>query len=361
MKIFKTDEATKLQSEVDRLEKKRAALGGKLVAAESAAAAAQEARRRHLIESDDEDLSIGAKMAAAVESAQRDVTAIKDALQTVDQLVQEGRAAIVAAKESAERAKRASEIQERIRKIEPLAAQAEKAFEQLASILERIIAAADCPDLQLQEYRVIQGAISNLPAVNLAGAALTEALFRSLPDSFAVSKIPTATYAAASLPLMIRRDGGLSADLPLDDENGQGFRPLPLSGALTANLIDPLKQAASEILDGTRPLASARPIADDDGEDLPAFEHRIAVLVRPIRWRDAAGEIQEHADATADLPEPVIAAAKMAGVAFDCGSPEAAQQLELRYQRGVHHPSQKLNKTVVELDVRWPATTKAAA
>ncbi len=362
MKIFQTDTAAKLQSEVDRLTRKRAALAGRLVSAQSAETAAIEARRRHLVESDDEDLSAGAKFSAAVDAANRDRIAIEDALSELDKLIEEGRAAIVAAREASARQKRAAEIEAKITKLEPMIATAERHFEALADVLTKIIDVADDRDLILKQYSAILGPGAPLPAVTLASAALAEALFRSLPDGFAVTMSPTRTFASASLPLMIRRDGGLSADLPLDDETGAGFRPAPLSGALTANLVDPLRAAASEILAGDRPLATARPIAaDDDETDAPIYEHRIAVLVRPIRWRDAAGEIHEHADATADLPEPVILAAKAAGVAFDPGSPEAAQQLELRYQRGVHHPSLKLNKEIVTLDVKWPAPGRLAA
>ncbi len=363
MALFtKSDTTSKLQTELDRLTKKRAALAGRLVAAESAAAAAQEARRRHLIESDDIDAGKCDKFVADIASASADMTAIKDALETVDGLIAEGRAAVTAARESAERAKRAAEIEAKAKKLEPMIATAESLFDKLADVLTKIIDTAEDRDLVLREYSAIKGPGSPLPAINLVSAALAEALFKSLPDGFTVTMSPTRTFAAASLPLMIRRDGGLSGDLPLDTDDGQGFRPLPLSGALSANLVDLLRTAASEILAGDRPLARARPIDDEGDEDTdPVFEHRIAVLTRPIRWRDAAGEIQEHADSSADLPELVIAAAKLAGVAFDAGTREAAEQLELRYQRGVHHPSLKLNKEIVTLDVKWPAPGKMAA
>ena len=134
-----------------------------------------------------------------------------------------------------------------------------------------------------------------------------------------------------------------------------------MSGALTENIITPLRTAAAEILDGSRTITSAAKIVADDNEAQPVFEHRTAVLTRPIKWRDTTGNVCEHADSSADLPEPVIAAAKAAGVAFDHGVPEAEAHLRQRYERGLHHQTHIMNKTFVDLKIAWPSTPKAAA
>ena len=177
MKIFQTDTAAKLQSEVDRLTRKRAALAGRLVSAQSAETAAIEARRRHLVESDDEDLSAGAKFSAAVDAANRDRIAIEDALSELDKLIEEGRAAIVAAREASARQKRAAEIEAKITKLEPMIATAERHFEALADVLTKIIDVADDRDLILKQYSAILGPGAPLPAVTLA-APPTEAAAR---------------------------------------------------------------------------------------------------------------------------------------------------------------------------------------
>jgi hypothetical protein len=362
MAIFAKTETEKLQAEVDRLEKKRTTLAGRLVAAQSAEASARDAQRRYLVESDDTDVSKGAKHAADVASASADVAALVDALSTVDALIAEGQTAIVAARESAARTKRAAEIQERIRKIEPMAATAEKQFEALLATLEKITAEADDPALDVRQYVELQGHVDRLAVTSIIGASLAQALFRDAPDLMTVEKTGAGLFARAYLPMMIARYEGLSRDLPIDHGDENSFTPKPLSGTLTENIIAPLRMAAKEILAGSRPLATAKPmIAEPETDDTTDFEYRRLVLTKPIRWRDHRGETITTPDSDATIPEPVAAAAKAAGVAFEHESKEGEHHLDRRIERGFHNDATIMNKEIVDLKISWPATTKATA
>jgi hypothetical protein len=362
MSLFtKNDSTSKLESELARLEKKRTALSGRLVSAQAAELAAIESRRRHLVESDDIDLSAGAKFSSAVDAAQRDVSAIRDALSELDQMVEEGKTAIVSAREASARQRRASEIEAKIAKLEPLSAQAERQFEALISTLEKIATEGDDPSLDVKEYRELQGHLDRLPVQSIIGASLAQAIFRDMPDLMTVEKSGAGLFARAYLPMMIARYEGLSRDLPIDHGDENSFTPKPLSGALTENVIAPLRTAAKEILDGSRPLAGNKPMIEDDRDIEPVFEHKLAVLTKPIKWRDHRGEWREHSDTSADLPWPVVDAAFAAGAAVAYTSPEAEAKLEQRYQLGFHSNSINMNKQTVTLDVKWPKTTRAAA
>lgn len=362
MNPFKKDDATKLTAEVDRLSRKREALSAKLVAAQSAEASAREAQRKFFVETENLDASDAARLSAAVASAVSDVAAVTDAIQTVDGLIDEGKAAVTAAKEGAARQRRASEIAKRIERLEPLAAQAERQFESLVATLEKIAGEADDPSLDVKEYRELQGHVDRLPVQSIIGASLAQAIFRDMPDLMTVEKSFGASFARAYLPMMITRYSGLSRDLPIDHGDENSFTPKPLSGALQSNLIEPLRAAAAEILDGTRPLASNKPMIEADDDDEPTFSYPWVVFVKPARWRDWKGEMIEQADARAMVPQPVADAALKAGVAFPENAPEATAYEELRYQRGFHSNSINMSKSAaVDLNVKWPATTKAAA
>ncbi len=362
MSIFtRNDSTSKLQTELARLEKKRAALGGKLVAAESAAAAAQEARRRHLIESEDIDASAGVKFSEAVDAAQRDMTAISGAISELDSMIQEGKAAVTAAREAGERQKRAAEIEARIKKLEPLCAEAEKQFESLLTTLNKIAETADDDALALQEYHELRGHGDRLPVTSIIGAALAQAIFRDMPDLLIVEKSFGASFARVFLPMMIERYEGLSRDIPIDHGDENSFTPKKLSGALTQNIIEPLRAAAAEIVDDTRALASNKLMIDYEDAAEPIFDWSWLVFIQPAIWTDWRGETVTQADSRAMVPEPVARAALAAGVAFPEDAPEAVAHEGRRYQQGYHSSSVSMTKDVVTLDVKWPETARAAA
>lgn len=363
MSIFKTDTTAKLTAEVDRLEKRKAALAGKLDAARNAETAARAAHKRYFVDGDESDIATAARLAAAVTAATSDVAALGDALSTVNELIAEGKQAVTAAKESAERGQRAAEIAKKIERLEPLAATAERQFEALAQTLEKIANEADDPALDVRQYVELKGHTDRLPVTSIIGAALAQAIFRDMPDLLTVEKSFGAAFARVFLPMMIERYDGLSRDIPIDHGEENSFTPKPLSGALDSNLINPLRTAAAEILSGSRPLATARPIADDDeSEDgEPAFERRRIVLTKSIRWIDWSGEPRQHPDGDADIASPVAMAAKAAGVGFDHGSREGDYHLDRRIERGFNNSSQPMSKDVVDLRVTWPSTERAAA
>ncbi len=354
----KKNESAKLEIELKKLIARRDLLSSRLVSSRSAEATAFEAQRTHLIEGDDSDASIGNKLAADIEAAARDAAALADAISTLDDKIAECRAAAIAAHELAERERRIDDIGKRIKTIEPLAAEAEKAFEKLIGVVEKIAATVGDRDLEIYEYRHLIGHGSRLPVTSIIGASIAEAMFRSMPDAFTVEKSVASIYARASLPLMARLQDGLSSDLPIDDDS---FAPLPLSGALTANVIDPLRKAADEIRDGSRPIAAASPSLIEEAEKEPVFEHRRLIFTKPCRWRDWNGNLVETPDSDQTVAWPVAAAAVAARVAFNHGNKEAEHHLDWRLNRGIRNDAIPSSNKFVELIVLWPMQQEPAA
>jgi len=262
MSIFKrTTGIEKLRSDVVALEARRTMLQQQREAAESALEKARGDLRDKLIASD--DLAFDD---ASVTMAERRLSAIDDALTEIERRIDDGQTAVAAAEDAKAREDEAKAREAAAAKVEQIAVKLQRAIGDVAALAGELRdALPDC--VSITEYRELWGPAGALSHGAVVRAVVCEGLFSAAPQLLDLAgKESIGQFYSAEMRLFYRRsDGTMSALWPTEGTP----RPLPLSGAVEATVVAPLRQSAALIRSGELP-------ADAPATPQPQREHREA-------------------------------------------------------------------------------------
>jgi len=262
MSIFKRNNPIeKLRADISGLEARRASLQQQRTSADVSLETARSTARDALIAGDDvvDD--------GAVIAAERRVRAIDDALAEIARRVEDANAALAEAEDTKAREDEAKSREAAAAKVEQIAVKLERAIGDVAALAGELREALPAC-LDVHEYREYWGDAGALSPDALVRTCVGEGLFAAAPQLFDLSgREAIGQFYEARMPLLARRpDGTLSALFP---KESAASKPLLLSGAVDANIIEPLRLSAALIRSGELP-------ADAPATPQPQPAHREA-------------------------------------------------------------------------------------
>lgn len=307
----------KIETDMARLESRRAQLQAKLSAAGQALEEARKDRTGFLIDTDGDNVAARASLEKTLLSAERDETALQDAIIEIESQIAAASEHLAASKDAEAREKAAAKYEKDATNIEKLALSLEKKISELAVCFDQLVAAIPLGAIAVPRYGQTGNEAAMSPS-DLARAVVSEGLYEKCEELFECYGSATiGTTVSIALPVFHRRnDGALSASIPKNDDS---VKFLPASGAAEANLVAPLRRAADALRTGKLALGAAfdivaqRPVVVEP----PPFEvSRPIIITKKISFINQNGDRQERVAWTyPGLPRPLAEACFAAGVA----------------------------------------------